>query len=212
MLMGASEGCPECITFRNLNIKSTDCTAVLANDRSVRIENSSIKGASTASLVKMQDGAECTMLSVQAANDSGSIIEADTEAKSASFLMKGCDFNGAADKAITILRNSDTTPNTFTFNGGNYVNCRFPELNDNTKVVATYTGATEEITDASLSAGLSSSFTFDENVPEDFKTKIVDQLLNQKPMKWYVRQSEDGKTYIIDYKAPVRIPALSALL
>ena len=198
---------------KNITISSKDCTAVLAKNTNVQIENCSFTGSSTASYVKMGDSANCSMLSVTAENETGSIIEAATESESASFSVKGCNFAGSSDKTVTILKNSDTTKNTFTFDGGNYTNFNYPELNDNTNIVATYTGATEAMTDESLSAGLSSTYTFDnETVPEEFKTAILNQLLTQKPLKWFVSVSEDGNTFTINYKEPVKIPALSALL
>lgn len=85
---------------------------------------------------------------------------------------------------------------------------------NNISVDAKYTGATEEINNESLSAGLSSSFTFNETVPEEFKNKIINKYLYEKPLKWYVQLNElsDGKTYTITYKEPIKIPGLSALL
>ena len=200
-------------TIKNITISSKDCTAVLAKNTNVQIENCNFTGSSTASYVKMSDSANCNMLSVTAENETGSIIEAATESESASFNVKGCNFTGSSNKTVTILKNSDTTKNTFTFDGGNYKNFNYPELNDNTSIVVTYTGASEAMTDESLSAGLSSTYTFDsETVPEEFKTAILNQLLMQKPLKWFVSTSENGNTYTINYKEPVKIPALSALL
>lgn len=115
------------ITVKNITFKTTDKTAIYAKHKTVSVENATISGGSTisCSYIKMGDGANCTMLSVTAKNETGSILETNAISDAASFYIKGCDFTGSTSAIVETFKNTGNSSetsvvNSFTFDGGNY--------------------------------------------------------------------------------------------